>query len=332
MPAAPELCRFAAERVHLPPMAAGPTFHWDGIGTVARSIGPHIGSEPDTLDVPVAACGMPASVQAQRQTATGRQANPALMAGHRCPLASSPPQALDWAREAEGMTFALALGLLLTTAGDVTLGATGELVWARRGGPAQPITLYTHPMLLVHAPHESLQVDCVELVPHLPAGDPLLHHITLVLQAEIDAEGVAGRLYAESLTNALAVHLLRRYGTCRPPAGACPSELSKPKLRRTTAYIEAHLARPLSVTELAAVAHTSPAYFVRLFKQATGQTPHQYVIMCRIERAKQLLTETEWPIIEIGRHVGFTDQSYFTAVFRKHVTTTPNAYRGDTQR
>ena len=80
------------------------------------------------------------------------------------------------------------------------------------------------------------------------------------------------------------------------------------------------------------MAQTSPAYFARLFRQATGQTPHQYVIRCRIERAKRLLRETEWPIIEIGHHVGFTDQSYFTAVFRKHVTTTPNAYRGDTQR
>jgi AraC family transcriptional regulator len=156
--------------------------------------------------------------------------------------------------------------------------------------------------------------------------------MTLVLQAEIDAEGVAGRLYAEALTNALAVHLLRRYGTCRPPVGACPVELPKPKLQRTTAYIEAHLASPLSVTDLAAVAQTSPAYFAQLFKQATGQTPHQYVIMCRIERAKRLLRETDLPLIEIGHEIGFTDQSYFTAVFRKHVTTTPKAYRGDTQR
>ena len=134
------------------------------------------------------------------------------------------------------------------------------------------------------------------------------------------------------MTNALAVHLLRRYETCRPPAGACPGGLSKPKLRRTTAYIEAHLAHELSLTELAAVAQTSPAHFARLFKQETGRTPLQYVIMCRIERAKQLLRETEWPIIEIGHQVGFTDQSYFTAVFRKYVATTPKAYRGDTQR
>ena len=67
-------------------------------------------------------------------------------------------------------------------------GATGELVWVCREGQAQCITLYVHPVLLVHGASEWLQTDRVEMVPHLHAGDPLLHHITLVLQAAIEAE------------------------------------------------------------------------------------------------------------------------------------------------
>ena len=63
-------------------------------------------------------------------------------------------------------------------------------------------------------------------------------------------------------------------------------------LHRTTAYIQAYLEHPLLLVELAAVAQMSPAYFARLFKGATGQTPHQYVLRCRLERAKHLLTET----------------------------------------
>jgi AraC family transcriptional regulator len=230
------------------------------------------------------------------------------------------------------LTVSLDQGLFLAAARDAIPGATGELVWIYREGQAQCINLYAHPVLLVHGASDLLQTERVQIVPHLHPGDPLLHHMTLVLQAAIDAADVPGRLYAEALTHALAVHLLRRYVACRPPTEACPGGLSKPKLRRTTAYIEAHLAQELSVTELAAVAQTSPAYFARLFRQATGQTPHQYVIRCRIERAKRLLRETEWPIIEISQHVGFTDQSYFTAVFRRHVTTTPNAYRGAAHR
>jgi AraC family transcriptional regulator len=92
-------------------------------------------------------------------------------------------------------------------------------------------------VLLVHATDESFQVDRVELVPHLHANDPLLRHIMLVLEAEIDAVDLAGRLYAEALTTALVVHLLRRYGTCQPPVGAGTGGLSKARLRRTTDYV-----------------------------------------------------------------------------------------------
>jgi AraC-like DNA-binding protein len=330
MSAEPRVYRVAPERMPLPPMTAGATCHWDGMSALVRDVGPHTGSEPDFSDRHVARSFGHSSVQPPGATGTGPPSRPFVTTGDLCLIPASPPQAIDWEREANGLTVTLDPGLLLATARFLIPGATGELVWACREARAASITLYVHPVLRIHTASESSQTDRVELVPHLHASDPLLHHMTLVLQAALDAEDVAGRVYAEALTNALAVHLLRRCETSRPPAGVGPGGLSKPKLRRTTAYIEAHLAHALSSTELAAAAQTSPAYFARLFRQSTGQTPHQYVIMCRIERAKQLLRETAWPIIEIGHHVGFTDQSYFTAVFRKHVNTTPKAFRGDT--
>jgi AraC-like DNA-binding protein len=326
------LCWVTAERVHLPPMTFADTFHWDGVGTMVRDWAPMTGAKHARQGTHAALPLPQAAVETQRQMATGWHARPSLTGSDPCPVRSAAPQAIDWAREAERLTVSLDQGLFLAAARDAIPGVIGELVWIYRQGQAQCVTLYVHPLLLVHGASALLHMDRVEMVPHLHASDPLLHHMTLVLQAAIGAEDVPRRLYAEALTTALAVHLLRRYATCQQPAGAGPGGLSKPKLRRTTAYIEEHLTRELSVTELAAVAQTSPAHFARLFRQATGQTPHQYVIRCRIERAKRLLRETEWPIIEIGHYVGFTDQSYFTAVFRKHVTTTPNAYRGDTQR
>jgi AraC family transcriptional regulator len=245
----------------------------------------------------------------------------------------SPPslQTVDWEREAEGLTIYLDPKLLMATTRYLIPGATGELIWVYRRGRAQSITLYVHPLLILHAAYESPHTNRVEIMPHLDAGDPLLDHIILVLKAEIEAQSMVARLYAELLTNTLAVHLLRRYATCRPPTGACTRGLSKPKLDHMAGYIEAHLAHDLSVIELATVAQMSPDHFARLFRQATGRTPHQYVIMCRLERAKRLLMETELPILDIGHQVGFTDQSYFTAVFRKHVATTPKGYRDGTK-
>jgi AraC-like DNA-binding protein len=326
------LCKVALERVDLPPMTSSATFYWDGMNTVPLSVESHTGPEPDHPDRQPAPSLRDASSQAQCQTSMGGPSGQPLTMGGMGRVPTLPLQTVDWEREAEGLTIYLDPKLLMATTRYLIPGAAGELIWVCREEHTQSITLYAHPLLIVHAAYESPHIDRVEVVPHFHADDPLLHHIILVLKAEIEAESMVARLYAELLTNALAVHLLRRYATCRPLTGACPSGLSKPKIHRMAAYIEAHLAHELSLIELAAVAQMSPDHFARLFRQATGRTPHQYVIMCRIERAKRLLVETTLPIIDISYQVGFTDQSYFTAVFRKHVSTTPKAYRANTQR
>jgi AraC family transcriptional regulator len=189
-----------------------------------------------------------------------------------------------------------------------------------------------HPALLVQTPSAPLPVACVEVVPHLPADDPLLHHMELVLQAVCDTDVLAGRLYAESLAIALAIHFLRRYAACGPSASAVLGGLSPAKLSRTIAYIQAHLEDALPLATLAAVVQMSPNHFAHLFKQATGRTPHHYIRGCRITHAKQLLAETDLPLSAIGPQVGCNDQSYFTALFRKHVAMTPKAYRAATHR
>jgi AraC family transcriptional regulator len=184
----------------------------------------------------------------------------------------------------------------------------------------------------VHTAYESPLGERVELVPHLATHDPLLHHIVLLLQVTSTADSILGRLSTELLANALAVHLLERYAACAQPGREVPGGLPPSKLRRTIAHIQAHLEHELSLATLAAVAQMSPAHFARLFKQATGQTPHQYVMRCRIKRAKQLLAETDLSLSEIGYQVGCADQSHFTALFRRYVATTPRAYRSETQR
>ena len=171
----------------------------------------------------------------------------------------------------------------------------------------------------------------LEHVQHLHAHDPLLHHMALVLRAAIEGEGVAEQLYATSLADALVVHFLRRYAASRQSLRQAPSGLAPSKLRRTIAYIKAHLEQVLSLAELAAVAQTSPTHFARLFKRATGLAPHRYVITSRMEQAKRLLATTDVSLSDIGLQVGCADQSHFTALFRKYVSTTPKAYRNTTR-
>jgi len=246
-------------------------------------------------------------------------------------LPSSLARAIDWITEATSLTFYLDPGLLLPTVHDVIPGATGTLMWVHGKRDATCITAPVHPALLVHTAYKSLQAEHVTVVPSLAVHDPLLRHIALVLQVALEGEGAAGQLYAKTVADALVVHFLSRYAASRPSLGAVTGGLSPSKLRRTTAYIQEHLERDLSLVTLAAVGQTSPAHFARLFKHATGLAPHQYVITCRMEQAKRLLAETDLPLIEIGAQVGCADQSHFTALFRKHVALTPKAYRDSTR-
>ncbi|NOT56851.1 MAG: helix-turn-helix transcriptional regulator [Deltaproteobacteria bacterium] len=120
---------------------------------------------------------------------------------------------------------------------------------------------------------------------------------------------------------------LRGYSGTRPSPAEGTGGLSPYKLRRTISYIKDHLEQDLSLVTLAAVVETSVAHFGRMFKQATGRSPHQYVLRCRMERARQLLVETDLSLAELALQVGCADQSHFTALFRAHFGLTPKAYR-----
>ena len=241
-------------------------------------------------------------------------------------LLAPPTPTIDWATEAAALSVYLPPRLLLVPVYDLLPAATGALIWVP-WPPTTAFPLAVHPALLVQTAAAPLHGACVELVLCLPLHDVLHQHIVLVLQAVSAAEDVAGQLYAEALTEALVVHVLRRYAASQAVLSAATGGLPPYKLRRTLAYIQAHLAEKLSLTTLAAVAQMSPSHFAHLFKHATGLAPHQYVLRCRMEHAKRLLASTDLALMDIVHQVGCADHSHFTALFRKHVTMTPKAYR-----
>ena len=71
----------------------------------------------------------------------------------------------------------------------------------------------------------------------------------------------------------------------------------------------------------------SPFHFTRLFKQATGLSPHAYLTFHRVERAKQMLAESRLALVEVAACVGFQTQGHFTEVFRRHAGITPRRFR-----
>jgi AraC family transcriptional regulator len=149
----------------------------------------------------------------------------------------------------------------------------------------------------------------------------------MALLAELEAEGTSGRLYAESLANVLAVHLLRHYTAAGDHLQRFKGGLSGRRQRRVLSFIEDNYESDLSLAELAGVAEMSTFHFAREFKRATGTTPHQYLIKLRVERAKRLLIESRIPLVEVSSRSGFSHQSHFTRLFRRLTGTTPQTYR-----
>ncbi|MDF5720548.1 MAG: AraC family transcriptional regulator [Rhizonema sp. PD37] len=157
--------------------------------------------------------------------------------------------------------------------------------------------------------------------------DPQIQHLDLALEAEFLAGNPGGRFYNESLANVIAVQLLKKYSAKEPKIYLYTDGLSEHKLRLVIDYINDNLTEDVSLEAIADAVGISMYYFVQLFKQSTGFTPYQYVLQCRVERAKQLLRTTKLPIIDIALVIGCKNQSHFTKLFRKLTQTTPRQYR-----
>lgn len=132
-----------------------------------------------------------------------------------------------------------------------------------------------------------------------------------------------GRLYVESLTQVLVIHLLRYYSAFTQTITFENRSLTHAQLQQAIDYIHTHLDRDLSLVQIAEVINISPTYFASLFKRATGISPHQYVIQQRVERAKLLLTTTDLAIANVAFQVGFSSQSHLTQHFKRLTGMTP---------
>ncbi|QYR19623.1 response regulator [Paenibacillus sp. sptzw28] len=98
-------------------------------------------------------------------------------------------------------------------------------------------------------------------------------------------------------------------------------------IKRVCDYIHTYYKKDISLTEMAQLANMSISYFSSWFKRCTGRTLVQYIQEVRIEKAKQLLLETQLKNYEIAEQVGFATQPYFIRVFKSSVGVSPNAYR-----
>jgi AraC family transcriptional regulator len=251
----------------------------------------------------------------------GFERNVPALSHHRLVLVARPPEALDLRYEGVKRHRP-------TPAGAITLVPAGSPVWARSSGHKDELHIFLEADLLARVAAEAFGLDPARLtVPPLDGLDlPHLRAAMAAVDAELAAGGAGGRLAAESLGNLLAVHLIRHLSAPRPPERGRDGALPRAKLRAVVEYVEEHLDAGPTLEQLAAVARLSVYHFARQFKAATGLPPHQYVILRRVERAKQLL-QGDLSLAEVAARAGFSDQSQFTHHFKRLVGVTPGQFR-----
>jgi AraC-like DNA-binding protein len=98
-------------------------------------------------------------------------------------------------------------------------------------------------------------------------------------------------------------------------------------LLRAKDLVDARYREPLDVPTLARAAHLSPAHFSREFRRVFGETPHQYLLTRRLERAAAMLRNTDHPVADICFEVGLSSVGSFTTSFRRAYGMTPSVYR-----
>ena len=189
--------------------------------------------------------------------------------------------------------------------------------------------VYLSPKVLVNAASEIGRSDPerVELLWRLGAPDQLMEQMGLALLRELHTQNSTGRLYVESLTQTLAVHLLHHHSTLSRPRKPRMGALPPSQLNLVIEYIHEYIETDISLANLAELVDLSSTYFSKRFRLATDLAPYQYVIQCRVERAKALLVDDEYTITEIASKVGFTDHSHLNRHFKRLFGVPPSEFR-----
>ncbi|MBD2459456.1 helix-turn-helix transcriptional regulator [Oscillatoria sp. FACHB-1407] len=212
--------------------------------------------------------------------------------------------------------------------GDMSIMPAAMPVFARWEGDDHYLQIRIRSQFLQTVAQETIASHhSVELIPEFRIRDRQVEAIGMMLLSEVQQNNPGSKLYIESLTNVLAVHLLRQYAATQPRLPVYEGGIPARQLEQVLDFINEHLDQKIKLADLAALLDMSQFHFSHLFKQSTGIAPYQYLLQQRVERAKQLLKQTDQPIIEIAFQCGFNSHSHLSKQFRQLTGMTPTDYR-----
>lgn len=215
--------------------------------------------------------------------------------------------------------------------GDISITPAKTPFFARWDGDDHCLQIRIASRFIQSVAREAVAMnpDQLELLPEFRTRDPKIESLGMMLLSELKQENLGGRLCIESLANVLAVHLLRQYSAPKPRLAIYEGGLPERQLLQVLEYIKEHLNQDIGLADLAQLLGISQFHFSHLFKQSIGTAPYQYLLQQRVERAKQLLKQTDRSIMDIAFLCGFNSHSHLSKQFRQFTGMTPRAYRAN---
>jgi AraC family transcriptional regulator len=168
----------------------------------------------------------------------------------------------------------------------------------------------------------------VELTYRMGSEDPTATRIQQLLSQEAALGDRSSSLFLEQAIDLLCVQIIGGHSSIGDlPSLATRRGLADWQVKRVTHYMRDHLDQEIALQELAGLVSLSRFHFCTAFRMATGHTPHEWLTVQRIQRAKALLTNPKLAITHVALAVGYQTPSAFAATFRKIAGVTPTEFR-----
>jgi AraC family transcriptional regulator len=211
-------------------------------------------------------------------------------------------------------------------------------------GAVSAIDLQEEPSLFLPNPFDALvlyvtQIDLDEvayahraprvqgLVWPLGAFDPVVYHLGKSFLASLEQPLHASKIFLDHILHALNCHLVCSYGGVTRSAPQFLGGLSALQMRRATELLVAHLDGNIALRQVAEACELSVSHFARAFKKTFRRPPYKWLTERRVDRARDLMTNSRLPLADIAAQCGFADQSALNRSFKRIHGIAPGVWR-----
>ena len=162
--------------------------------------------------------------------------------------------------------------------------------------------------------------------------DPVVYHLGQTLLSSLEHPHHTSKIFLDHVLHALNCHIVCSYGGVRISAPRYRGGLTSLQMRRATGLLEAHMDGKITLQQVAEVCELSVSHFARAFKQTFRKPPYQWLTERRVDRARDLMTNSRLPLADIAVQCGFADQSALNRSFKRIHGVTPGTWRRRTTR